>query len=152
MIKDFPDSEPWVFRRNVLPQHTDHAGVMWHGSYLNLLEEARIEALSLAGITYKEITMGGLEMPVISMRINYLSTLSHGDEVILKTYFYPKNKLRWPVKTIFFKSNFSKAAEAWIDLVFVKKVERDFRILRDIPSQLLLVMDSLIKGPLKKKY
>ena len=34
---------PWVLQRRVLPQHTDHAGVMWHGAYLAWLEEARVE-------------------------------------------------------------------------------------------------------------
>ena len=35
----------WRLIKTVLPQHTDHAGVMWHGSYLNFLEEGRIDAL-----------------------------------------------------------------------------------------------------------
>ena len=34
----------WLLERRVLPQHTDHAGVMWHGAYLAWLEEARVEA------------------------------------------------------------------------------------------------------------
>ena len=39
---------PWQIERTVLPQHTDHAGVMWHGSYLAWLEEARVDALRQA--------------------------------------------------------------------------------------------------------
>ena len=35
----------WELIKLVLPQHTDQAGVMWHGCYLNFLEEARINAL-----------------------------------------------------------------------------------------------------------
>ena len=26
-------TRPWRLRKRVLPQHTDHAGVMWHGAY-----------------------------------------------------------------------------------------------------------------------
>ena len=26
---------PWKLSKLVLPQHTDHAGVMWHGTYVN---------------------------------------------------------------------------------------------------------------------
>ena len=31
--------QAWVLVRRVLPQHTDHAGVMWHGSYVAWMEE-----------------------------------------------------------------------------------------------------------------
>ena len=40
----------WILTKTVLPQHTDHAGVMWHGSYLNFLEEGRIDALDKKNI------------------------------------------------------------------------------------------------------
>ena len=38
-------------KKIVLPQHADHAGVMWHGKYFNWLEESRINALSEVGIS-----------------------------------------------------------------------------------------------------
>ncbi len=44
------ETKPWLLDKLVLPQNTDHAGVMWHGSYLTWLEEARVKALFLAGI------------------------------------------------------------------------------------------------------
>ena len=34
----------WKINKIVLPQHSDHAGVMWHGNYFYWLEEARIKA------------------------------------------------------------------------------------------------------------
>ena len=43
-----------------LPQHTDHAGVMWHGVYVAWLEEARVEALSAAGLSYAVMAGEGL--------------------------------------------------------------------------------------------
>ena len=51
-MRDNIDSKALRLIKCVLPQHTDHAGVMWHGVYLNWLEEARIEALSQVGLTY----------------------------------------------------------------------------------------------------
>ena len=42
---------PWRVQKRVLPQHTDHAGVMWHGAYVAWLEEARVEALCPCGST-----------------------------------------------------------------------------------------------------
>jgi len=35
----------WELKKKVLPQHTDHAGVMWHGYYLKSLEESRLDAM-----------------------------------------------------------------------------------------------------------
>ena len=44
---------------------------MWHGAYLNWLEEARIEALSEVGCSYQELSAEGYELPVVSLSINY---------------------------------------------------------------------------------
>ena len=66
---------PWRVQKRVLPQHTDHAGVMWHGSYVAWLEEARVEALVAAGLSYAEMTTLGVEMPVVSLKINYRQAL-----------------------------------------------------------------------------
>ena len=59
----------WELTKLVLPQHTDHAGVMWHGSYLDFLEEGRIDALEQVGIKYSELSSIGYEIPVISFEI-----------------------------------------------------------------------------------
>ena len=45
----------WKINKTVLPQHVDHAGVMWHGTYFNWLEEGRINALSKVGIDYSNL-------------------------------------------------------------------------------------------------
>ena len=47
----------WKINKTVLPQDSDHAGVMWHGNYFKWLEEARIDALSKAGINYFDLTI-----------------------------------------------------------------------------------------------
>ena len=46
----------WKINKIVLPQDSDHAGVMWHGTYFNWLEEGRIDALLRVGINYNELT------------------------------------------------------------------------------------------------
>ena len=47
------NSKPvWKLEKIVLHQHADHAGVMWHGTYFNWLEESRINALLEVGISY----------------------------------------------------------------------------------------------------
>ena len=55
----------YTLTKRVLPQHTDYAGVMWHGAYVQWLEEARIEALQAAGLGYAAMTAMGVDMPVV---------------------------------------------------------------------------------------
>ena len=55
----------WKINKIVLPQHSDHAGVMWHGTYFNWLEEGRVNALSLAGVNYFDLIKEGFELPLI---------------------------------------------------------------------------------------
>ena len=56
--------KPWVITKVVLPQHVDHAGVMWHGSYINFLEEARIMTLKKVGLDYADLSLKGYEFPL----------------------------------------------------------------------------------------
>ena len=95
----------WILTKTVLPQHTDHAGVMWHGSYLNILEEGRIDALTKAGVSYSDLSEKGFEIPVISIHINYKLSFAHGEIVELLSEFNLINKIRLNCKTLFLKSN-----------------------------------------------
>ena len=73
------NSKPvWKLEKIVLPQHADHVGVMWHGTYFNWLEESRINALSEVGISYFELTKKGLDLPLINTSIKYKSPLFLG--------------------------------------------------------------------------
>ncbi len=136
----------WKLKKLVLPQHTDHAGVMWHGAYLNWLEEARAKALNESGISYRDLSWQGFEMSVVSLSINYKIPLIHGDEVVLKSWVFPKKGPRWPWKTIFLKTGEVSAAEAEIDLVLIKKVNNQNKLLRKEPSFLSQVFLNLQKG------
>ena len=89
-------AEGWLLERRVLPQHTDHAGVMWHGAYLAWLEEARVEALAAAGIAYSDLSARGLELPVVSLTIDYKQPLFHGEAVQLWSEVLPRVGLKLP--------------------------------------------------------
>ena len=46
------NSKPvWKIEKIVLPQHADHAGVMWHGKYFNWLEAVSYTHLTLPTIS-----------------------------------------------------------------------------------------------------
>ncbi len=140
------DIEPWTLVKNVYPQHTDHAGVMWHGSYIGWLEEARIEALSKVGLEYVEISSEGIDIAVVALEIHYLKPLKHGEEVCIKSWPLARKGIRWPWHTIFVKNGNIIAAEANVDLVVVSKVGGNIRVLRELPEKLKIAFCHLERG------
>ena len=131
-----PIIKKWELVKTVLPQHTDHAGVMWHGSYLDFLEEARIDALEKVGLSYSELSRKGFEIPVVSLQIKYKMSFSHGEKVLLTSRFKFENKIRLTCKNFFLKSNGNIGSEAEIGLVFVRKKIDSIKIVREIPLQI----------------
>ena len=123
----------WELIKTVLPQHTDHAGVMWHGTYLEFLEEGRIDALDKVGISYSELSRKGFEIPVISLQIKYKKSFVHGEKILLASRFKFENKIRLNCRTFFLKSNGKIGAEANVELVLVRKINDSIKLVRDIP-------------------
>jgi acyl-CoA thioester hydrolase len=131
----------WRLRRRVLPQHTDHAGVMWHGAYLTWLEEARVEALAAVGLAYSELSARGLELPVVQLTIQYLQPLRHGDAVEVISRVLPRQglKLCWISQFISGEGRDGQlAAEAKVELVLVDRSGEGatFRLRRRWPEDL----------------
>lgn len=141
--------QPWRLIRRVLPQHTDHAGVMWHGSYLAWLEEARVEALEQAGLAYSDLSARGFELPVVSLQIHYRQALLHGDLVTLESEVQPQQGVKLPWKSRFVKADGSVAAEAQVDLVLVdlSAGPAQRRLLRKPPGDLQSAIATLLRGP-----
>ncbi len=69
----------------VNPHHTDYAGIVWHGSYLAWLEEARVECLRAIGIEYADLVALGCDLPVVELSIRYHRPLQLGRAAVVKT-------------------------------------------------------------------
>ena len=137
----------WKLIKTVLPQHTDHAGVMWHGSYFNFLEEGRIDALDKVGLSYSKLSRNGFEIPVISIQMKYRKSFIHGEKVLLTSQFKLENKIRLICETVFFKSNGDIGAEAAIELVVVRKTNDSIKLVRELPVQIKNILLMLEEGP-----
>ena len=146
-MKDFSNKQPWVLKKIVFPQHTDHAGVMWHGCYLNWLEEARVKALSEVGISYTELVRNNYEMPVVDLSIKYINSISHGEEVLLNSWLLTSKGIRMPWKTVFVRNNGETLAEAIVFLVLLKVNERSTRVVRRMPDYISKALLKLQAGP-----
>ena len=134
--------QPWRLCKRVLPQHTDHAGVMWHGAYVAWLEEARVEALAVAGLSYSVMAGMGLEMPVVSMTVEYRRSIRHGDQIVLETHCGAQSGVRWPWRSRF-ELDGQVMAEAWVELVILG----NGRLLRQPPDGICPAFAALQEGP-----
>ncbi|OLP16603.1 thioesterase superfamily protein [Leptolyngbya sp. 'hensonii'] len=67
------------------PQHTDYAGVVWHGTYIAWMEAARIECLRTLGIGYADLVTLGCELPVVDLSIRYHRFLRMGMMAVVRT-------------------------------------------------------------------
>ncbi|MGC9526114.1 MAG: acyl-CoA thioesterase [Limnospira sp.] len=75
----------WLeYRVEVFPHHTDYAGVVWHGSYVGWMEEARVLALRSAGLGYEELVASGFELPVVELAVRYHQFAHMGDRIVIK--------------------------------------------------------------------
>jgi acyl-CoA thioester hydrolase len=66
------------------PHHTDYAGVVWHGSYITWLEEARVECLRSLGIEFADLVAIGCDLPVVDLSIRYHRPVRMGMAAIVR--------------------------------------------------------------------
>ncbi len=149
MLHTLIEPRPWTLRRRVLPQHTDHAGVMWHGSYLAWLEEARVEALAAVGLEYSALSARGLELPVVSLAIDYRQALLHGDQVELRSRVEPRRGVSMPWRSWFVCADGAIAAQARVELVLIELSAgaQRRRLRRRLPDDLAAAVAALERGP-----
>lgn len=82
MGASLPRSEVWLdYPVVVQPHHTDYAGVVWHGSYLTWMEEARIAALQSVGVEFTDLVSIGCDLPVIDLHLSYRQAVQMGQRV-----------------------------------------------------------------------
>jgi len=68
----------------VQPHHTDYSGVVWHGSYIAWLEEARVECLRSIGVDFADLVALGCDLPVVELSIRYHRPLRLGMTAVVK--------------------------------------------------------------------
>jgi len=136
---------PWVLNKTVLPQHTDHAGVMWHGAYLNWLEESRIKALNESGLYYSELLNNNFELPVSMLTIKYKVPIRLNDQININSYFEFSKSPKIVIHTEFIDKNKIVSTEAIVNLVLISKT--DFSIIRRRPEFIDKAFKKLFVGP-----
>ena len=122
----------WKIEKLVLPQHSDHAGVMWHGTYFDWLEEGRINALSKAGINYVDLIENGFELPLIDASIKYILPIYLGDNITIESLFDIGKSPKIKINSKFIDKHNKVLTIAVVNLVLVDK--QNFSIIRKRPD------------------
>jgi acyl-CoA thioester hydrolase len=124
---------------------------MWHGAYVAWLEEARVEALAAAGLAYSDLSARGLELPVVSLAIDYRQALLHGDRVEIRSQALPRRGVKLPWRSLLLDGRGGVAAEARVELVAVAldKPGGQRRLLRCLPEDLERALATLERGPVR---
>ena len=136
------NSKPvWKLEKIVLPQHADHAGVMWHGTYFNWLEESRINALLEVGISYFELTKKGFDLPLIDSSIKYKSPLFLGEKITIESEFNIEKSPRINVISRFISKKNEILTIAEVNLVLINNL--NFSIIRKRPDFLSKALSKL---------
>lgn len=140
-------SQAHHYHVRVAPHLTDYAGVVWHGSYLRWLEEARIDALRQAGLEYTALVGLGCDLPVLKLELNYCRALRMGDLGLIKSRIVRRDRVRmiWEQNIYILqadqKTTGRVAVEARITLVPVDMDKK--KILRQLPEPLSSALDQL---------
>ena len=69
----------------VQPHHTDYAGVVWHGSYIAWMQEARVECLRSIGINFADLVALGCDLPVVEIAVRYHRPIKMGMDAVVRT-------------------------------------------------------------------
>ena len=69
---------------------TDQMGVVYHGNYAHFFEIGRTEWLRSLGVTYKDMEMNGIILPVISLKCNFIKSALYDDVLTITTFLKKK--------------------------------------------------------------
>jgi acyl-CoA thioester hydrolase len=126
----------------VQPHHTDYAGIVWHGTYISWMEEARIAYLKTLGLGFSDWVNTGVDLPVVDLSLQYRQSLTLGDDAVVKTSLKPRSGVRmvWQYD-IQNRAHGSTCLRGTVTLVPVDFESR--KILRRLPDSIQAALNRL---------
>ncbi len=80
----------------VQPHHTDYSGIVWHGTYIQWMETARVECLRTVNLAFEDFVAAGYDLPVVDIQLRYRQSLTLGATGVVKTQLNVQGiKLLW---------------------------------------------------------
>lgn len=129
---------PWFeYAVTVHPHHTDYAGIVWHGTYIAWMEEARVAFLSDHNLTFADWVKAGVDLPVVDLSLRYRRSLTLGDIALVKARLEPSRGVRMVWRyDIQNQATQTTCVEGTVTLAPVDMASR--KVLRRLPDHLQL--------------
>lgn len=84
----------YELKRRVRFYETDGMRVVYHGNYLNWMEEARVEYLRTAHITLDDWMNMGIVFPIVEVHVKYVQSARYDDDVTVRTWLIHANRAK----------------------------------------------------------
>jgi len=100
---------------------TDRMGYVYYGNYAQYFEVARVEAMRVFGITYKDLEDNGILLPVYEYKVTFLKPAYYDDVLLIKNTIptLPQARIEFHYQT--FNSAREMVNRAQTTLVFIDK-------------------------------
>lgn len=127
----------------VQPHHTDYSGVVWHGTYIQWMEAARVECLRTVNLAFEDFVAAGYDLPVVDIQLRYRQSLVLGGTGLVKTQLTVQGiKLLWTYEIYDTTPEESQLCiTGRVVLVPVSMSQR--KIVRRLPAELQLMLERL---------
>lgn len=123
------------------PHHTDYAGIVWHGTYLTWMEEARVEYLRSIGVEFADLVAMGCDLPVVELSLRYHLPIRLGVSAIVKARLFESTGVRinWDYEI----QSYDRQELFLTGKVVLVGVDREKgKIMRQLPPK---IQDALVK-------
>lgn len=113
---------------------TDQMGIVYHGNYAQYLEQGRTEWLRELGLSYKWMEENSVQLPVVSLQIDYKLPARYDDVICITTTLKKIPTVRICFEYQIHNQNDVLLVTASTDLVFINS---DTKKLMKAPEFLL---------------
>lgn len=140
---DTRSSDWFDYPVRIHPHHTDYAGIVWHGTYVAWMEEARVEYLRSHHVNFADLVAAGVDLPVVDLSLQYRQSLSLGAHALVRIRPEPVKGVRliWH-NEIQNQETGETCVLAKVTLAPVDPQSR--RVLRRWPSEFQAIMDRIV--------
>ncbi|MBD0336726.1 MAG: acyl-CoA thioesterase [Cyanobacteria bacterium Co-bin13] len=126
----------------VQPHHTDYAGIVWHGTYVAWMEEARVEYLRSHHVNFADWVAAGIDLPVVDLSLRYRQSLQLGEVGLVRAKVEPIKGIR--IVWQFDIQQQETGTTCVLGTVTLAPVDRQTRkVLRRLPPEIQEILQAL---------
>lgn len=131
------------FKQRIYYADTDAYGVVWHGSYLRLMEAARVEFCSAIGIDLVTLKNNNIAIPVTNINIRYKSSAVIDEHIVVETSLTKLTQLVATFTQIIKNAETNQIhTQAEVDVV---AVNNEGKIYRKMPDELVSKLERALE-------